>query len=375
MSFTPEDARHMARALALARRGLYTTDPNPRVGCLIVKDGRVVGEGWHERAGLPHAEVRALEAAGAAARGATVYLTLEPCCHQGRTPPCTDALIGAGVARVVAAMEDPNPKVAGKGFAALAARGITVEQGLMAAEAEALNPGFASRMRRGRPYVRVKLAASLDGRTALADGRSQWITGEAARADVQRWRARSSAVLTGVGTVLADDPSLTVRAFDIGRQPLRVVLDTRLRTPPTARLLRLPGKTLIATAADTAAAEAAERASALRAAGAEIVVLPRTAPPERGGVSLPALFEELARREVNEVLVEAGPTLSGALVAARLVDELLLYYAPHLLGDSARGMFVLPPLAEMAARIEMDIYDVRAVGRDWRVMAKVASSK
>lgn len=364
MSFSPDDARYMARALVLARRGLYTTDPNPRVGCVIVRDGRVVGEGWHVRAGEPHAEILALAVAGDQARGATVYLTLEPCCHHGRTPPCSEALIAAGVARVVAAMEDPNPKVAGKGFAALAAHGILVEHGLMAAEAQALNPGFVQRMRSGRPYVRLKLAASLDGRTALASGEAKWITGEAARADVQRLRARSSAILTGIGTVLADDPSLTVRAFDIGRQPLRVVLDEQLQMPATARLLRLPGKTVI-----VAAGNDAERAMALRQAGAEIVVLPATAD---GRVSLPALMQELARREVNEVLVEAGATLCGALLRANLVDELVLYYAPHLLGDSARGMFALPPLADMAGRIEVQITDVRPVGRDWRLIASVA---
>ena len=227
MSFSGDDARHMARALVLAARGLYTTDPNPRVGCVLVKDGQVVGEGWHERAGEPHAEVHALRAAGAAARGATAYVTLEPCCHHGRTPPCTRALIEAGVARVVAAMPDPNPRVASQGVAELERAGIKVEIGLLAAEAERLNPGFISRMTRDRPYVRVKLAASLDGRTALASGESKWITGESARADVQRLRARSSAILTGVGTVLADDPSLTVRDIEINRQPLRVVVADR----------------------------------------------------------------------------------------------------------------------------------------------------
>ncbi len=367
MSFTPEDARHMAHALALARRGLYTTDPNPRVGCVIVRDGRVVGEGWHVRAGEPHAEIHALAAAGARARGATVYLTLEPCCHHGRTPPCSDALINAGIARLVAAMEDPNPKVAGKGFAALAKHGIAVEYGLMAAEAQALNPGFVMRMRYGRPFVRLKLAASLDGRTALASGESKWITGEAARADVQRWRARSSAILTGIGTVLADDPSLTVRVFDIGRQPLRVVLDAQLRTPPTACLLRQPGKTLIAAASNDAG-----RALALRQAGAEIIVLPSVAD---GGVSLPALMQELAGRELNEVLVEAGATLCGSLLTTGLVDELVLYLAPYLLGDSARGLFHLPPLRRLEDRIALEITDVRGVGRDWRVIARVRRDK
>ena len=264
MIFTDTDARHMARALELARRGLYTTDPNPRVGCVIAKDGKIVGEGFHARAGEPHAEINALRAAGAAARGATVYLTLEPCCHHGKTPPCTEALIAAGVARVVAAMQDPNPRVAGQGFAELKQAGIGNASGLMQSEAEVLNPGFISRMQRGRPFVRVKLAASLDGRTALANGESKWITGEPARADVQHWRARSSAILTGIGTVLADDPSLNVRAFDVGRQPLRVVLDSQLQMSPKAKMLALPGATLVVTASNDAA-----RAEALRQAGAD----------------------------------------------------------------------------------------------------------
>ena len=243
-SSTAADAVFMARALQLAQRGLYTTDPNPRVGCVIAKDGHIIGEGWHERAGGPHAEIHALNAAGPQAKGATAYVTLEPCCHHGRTPPCSVALIEAGITRVVAAMTDPNPLVAGQGAAALSAAGLRVETGLMQLQAEALNPGFISCMRRDRPYVRAKLAASLDGRTALAHGESRWITGEAARADVQVLRARSSAILTGIGTVLADDPSLTVRAFDIGRQPLRVVLDSQLRMPVTAKMLTLPAEGL-----------------------------------------------------------------------------------------------------------------------------------
>ena len=259
MTFTDTDARHMARALELARRGLYTTDPNPRVGCVVVKDGKIVGEGFHARAGEPHAEINAVRAAGAAACGATVYLTLEPCCHHGKTPPCTQALIAAGMARVVAAMQDPNPRVAGQGFAELKQAGIGAAYGLMQSEAEVLNPGFISRMQRGRPFVRVKLAASLDGRTAMANGGSRWITGEPARADVQHWRARSSAVLTGIGTVLADDPSLNVRAFDVGRQPLRVVLDSQLRMSPKAKMLALPGATLVVTASNDAAHTAALR--------------------------------------------------------------------------------------------------------------------
>ncbi len=362
MSFSGDDARHMARALVLAERGLYTTDPNPRVGCVLLRDGQVVGEGWHERAGEPHAEAHALRVAGALARGATAYVTLEPCCHHGRTPPCTRALIDAGVVRVVAAMPDPNPKVASRGVAELERAGIRVEIGLLAAEAERLNPGFVSRMTRGQPYVRVKLAASLDGRTALASGESKWITGAAARADVQRLRARSSAILTGVGTVLADDPSLTVRDIEVSRQPLRVVVDGNLSMRADARLLVLPGKTLVVTAADDA-----DYAEPLLEAGAEVMVLAAGA----GQVDLPLLMQDLATREVNELLVEAGATVCGALLEAGLVDELVLYLAPHLLGSSARGLFNFPALESMADRVALDITDVRAVGKDWRITARI----
>ncbi len=359
------DAAYMARALQLAQRGLYTTDPNPRVGCVIVRDGHLIGEGWHERAGAAHAEIHALNAAGEKARGATAYVSLEPCCHHGRTPPCTEALIQAGIARVVCAMSDPNPRVAGQGLAALTAAGLRVESGLMQAQAEALNPGFIRRMRRALPYVRAKLAASLDGRTALANGASQWITGEAARADVQALRARSSAILTGIGTVLADDPSLTVRAFDIGRQPLRVVVDGRLRMPATANMLRLPGTTLVVTARDDAAAS-----QRLVEAGAEVLLLPA----ESGRVDLAALMRHLALRQVNELMVEAGPGLCGALLAAHLVDELVIYYAPHILGSSAQGMFTLPGLTDMQQRLALQIQDVRAVGDDWRMTARVVGA-
>lgn len=359
---SPDDVRHMARALQLAKRGLYTTDPNPRVGCVIVRDGQVVGEGWHRRAGEPHAEVHALVAAGLQARGATAYVSLEPCCHHGRTPPCSEALVKAGIARVVAAMPDPNPRVANQGIADLKKAGIRVDIGLLQAESERLNPGFISRMTRGRPYLRVKLAASLDGRTALANGESKWITGEAARADVQRLRARSSAILTGIGTVLADDPSLTVRDLDIDRQPLRVVVDPQLRMRPAARMLTLPGATLVVTSA-----EQANNAAALRAAGAEVFCLPVV--PER--MNLKLLLEHLAAREVNEVLVEAGATLCGELLRAGLVDELVLYLAPHLLGSGARGLFNIPSLEDMADRVALDIQDVRAVGKDWRITAKL----
>ncbi len=356
----------MARALQLAENGLYTTDPNPRVGCVIVNNGTIIGEGWHERAGLPHAEVLALNAAGAHARGATAYVTLEPCCHHGRTPPCTDALLDAGIARVVAAMQDPNPRVAGQGAGQLSGAGIGVEIGLLEAQARTLNPGFIQRMQHGRPYVRVKLAVSLDGRSALANGESKWISGEAARRDVQRWRARSSAVMTGIGTVLADDPSLTVRTDELaGRQPLRVVVDSGLRLPNGAKLLIQPGAVLVATASDDT-----ERSSALRVAGAEIAVV-RGAD---GHVDLAALLVELARREINELLVEAGARLSGALLHAGLVDELIVYLAPHVLGAGARGMFEIPSLTQMSARVPLAISDVRAVGADWRITAKLVKN-
>ena len=356
------DAQFMAQALQLARRGLFTTDPNPRVGCVIAKDDQVVGTGWHARAGEPHAEIHALQVAGEQARGATAYITLEPCCHHGRTPPCTRALIEAGVARVVAAMVDPNPQVAGKGMETLREARIGVETGLMQAQAEALNPGFISRMRRGRPYVLAKLAVSLDGCTALAQGESRWITGAPARADVQALRARSSAIVTGIGSVLADDPSLTVREFDIGRQPLRVVVDSALRMPTTAKMLSLPGTTLIVTAR-----QQAENADRLLAAGAEVLYLPAM----DGSVDLPGLMRHLAAREVNELMVEAGARLCGALLEAGLIDEIVIYYAPHILGSTAHGMFAIPGLENMQQRHALKIQDVRAIGDDWRVTARV----
>ena len=356
------DAQFMAQALQLARRGLFTTDPNPRVGCVIAKDDQVVGTGWHARAGEPHAEIHALQVAGEQARGATAYITLEPCCHHGRTPPCTRALIEAGVARVVAAMVDPNPQVAGKGMETLREARIGVETGLMQAQAEALNPGFISRMRRGRPYVLAKLAVSLDGRTALAQGESRWITGAPARADVQALRARSSAIVTGIGSVLADDPSLNVREFDIGRQPLRVVVDSALRMPTTAKMLSLPGTTLIVTAR-----QQAENADRLLAAGAEVLYLPAM----DGSVDLPGLMRHLAAREVNELMVEAGARLCGALLEAGLIDEIVIYYAPHILGSTAHGMFAIPGLENMQQRHALKIQDVRAIGDDWRVTARV----
>ena len=362
----------MARAVRLARAGLYTARPNPRVGCVLVRDGRIVGEGAHLRAGGPHAEIHALDAAGDDARGATAYVTLEPCAHQGRTPPCADALVAARVARVVAAHIDPNPRVAGQGLARLADAGIATASGLLAAEAEALNPGFVKRMRAGRPWVTVKLAQSLDGRTALASGESRWITSAAARQDVHRLRARSCAILTGAGTQRADDPALTVRLepddlpdhFDHDlHAPLRVVLDPALGTAPDARLLQAPGRVLVLTAVDRPAL-----AAALEAAGAEVLRVPG----EPAGLDLVAVLELLARREINEVLVEAGATLAGALLTEGLVDELRLYVAPTLLGDDARPLLRLPALASMAGRRELAISDVRRVGRDLRITARPA---
>jgi diaminohydroxyphosphoribosylaminopyrimidine deaminase/5-amino-6-(5-phosphoribosylamino)uracil reductase len=353
-AFSVADHAHMARALLLAARGLFTTSPNPRVGCVIVKDGRVVGEGWHERAGTPHAEVHALQAAGEAARGATVYVTLEPCSHHGRTPPCAEALVNAGVARVVAAMRDPNPLVAGGGIDMLTLAGIEVAVGLMEAEARALNPGFISRMTRQRPWVRLKTASTLDGKTALANGTSQWITGEAARADVQKLRARACAILTGSGTVLADNPRMNVRDFDIGRQPLRVVVDSNLHTPADAAVL----PALIACHhADPVARTARE------AAGAEVVELPGA----DGRVDLAALLRLLAQRGVNEVHVEAGARLNGALLAAGLVDEWVAYVAPMAVGDDARGLIARRPLATLADAARFRLADVRQIGGDLRL--------
>ena len=346
----------MAQALRLAERGLFTTTPNPRVGCVIVRDGDVVGEGWHEKAGEPHAEVHALRAAGEKAGGATAYVSLEPCSHHGRTPPCANALIDAGIKRVVAAMRDPNPQVSGRGLDLLTLAGVMVQVGLLESEARELNIGFAARMTRGRPWLRLKTASSLDGKTALLNGTSKWITGEAARTDVQRWRARSCAILTGVGTVLADDPRMNVRDVQAGRQPLKVIVDSHLATPPTARILA--GGALI-----FCAEAGSERRAALEAAGAEVVELPNAA----GRVGLSALMLELARRGINEVHGEAGATLNGALLDAGLVDEWLAYFAPLALGHEARGLFNLPALADMAGRRGFDILDATKVGADLRL--------
>jgi len=360
--FTGEDHAYMARALRLAERGLCTTTPNPRVGCVIVKDGKVVGEGWHQRAGEPHAEIHALRQAGAAARGATVYVTLEPCSHHGRTPPCANALIDAGVARVVAAMRDPNPQVSGRGLDLLTLAGIQVQVGLLEAEARELNIGFVSRMTRGRPWLRLKTAASLDGKTALENGESKWITGEAARADVQHWRARSCAILTGVGTVLADDPQMNVRLPGSERQPLRVVVDSGLRTPPTARILEGGGALLVCQDADAAAA----RLEALLQAGATVLELPGPG----GRPDLGLLLEELARRGINEVHAEAGAVLNGALLQAGLVDEWVAYQAPVALGHHARGLFEVPALTDMGGRWRFGLHDVRRLGVDLRLVLR-----
>jgi diaminohydroxyphosphoribosylaminopyrimidine deaminase/5-amino-6-(5-phosphoribosylamino)uracil reductase len=403
----------MARALRLAARGLYTTQPNPRVGCVIARDGEIIGEGWHDRAGEPHAEVFALRAAGARARGATAYVTLEPCAHYGRTPPCADALVEAGIARVVAACEDPNPKTAGGGLRRLREAGIEVQVGLMNDAARELNRGFFSRLERGRPWMRVKLAMSLDGRTALGSGASKWITGEAARADVQRWRARSSALLTGAGTARADDPRLTVRlpaseplslrergwgegsggvgrfnisepspdatrphgAVSEGRQPypkeegnsfippLRVVLDAKLDSlPANAHLHAGSAPTLVLHAPDAKPRDD-------RHARAELAAVPVDV---QGRFDLAATVHLLATREINELQVEAGPSLCGALLDAGLVDELLLYVAPVLLGDLARPLLHLPPLAEMAGRKSLRLLDQRMLGADVRLLLRPA---
>lgn len=359
--FSAADHEFMARALRLAENGLYSTTPNPRVGCVIVKAGRIVGEGWHQRAGEAHAEVHALRAAGTDARGATAYVTLEPCSHHGRTPPCADALIKAGVARVVAAMHDPNPEVAGNGLARLMAAGIGVESGLLEVEARELNIGFVSRMMGGRPWVRMKLAASLDGKTALENGASQWITGPQARQDGHLWRARACAILSGIGTVRDDDPQLNVRGVETSRQPLKVVVDSRLQIPVGARLLH-GGPVLLA-----CAGEEAEKSATLRARGAEVICLPDVA----GKVDLPALLQELGRREINELHVESGCRLNGALLAGGLVDEVLLYLAPCLIGDAARGLFGSPALESLAGKHRLAIRDVRLIGDDVRIVARL----
>lgn len=359
----PED--YMRRALQLAERGLYTTTPNPRVGCVIVDEaGEIIGEGWTQPAGQNHAEVQALldaAARGKSAVGATAYVTLEPCSHFGRTPPCSDALSSAGIVRVVAAMEDPNPLVCGKGFERLAVAGIAVSSGLLEEQARALNEGFISRIVRGRPFVRLKIAASLDGKTALSNGVSKWITGDAARTDAHHWRSRSCAVLTGIGTVLADNPWMNVRAVETPRQPRRIVLDSQLRTPPDANILQ-GGNTLIVTASDDAS-----RRQALENAGAEILHLPA----DNGQVDIAALLLTLGQR-TNELLIEAGAALNAAFMQSGYVDEYLLYLAPTFLGDPARGLAMLPAFEKLEERIALRFHAVEQVGEDLRVLARPA---
>lgn len=367
-----DDIRHMAAAIGLARRGLYSTQPNPRVGCVLVQEGRVIGAGWHERAGEGHAEIRALEDArsrGESTQGAVAYVSLEPCCFHGKTGPCSQALIDAGVGTLVYGMEDPNPKVAGAGLTQLRAAGVEVRGPVLESEARALNPGFIKRMAQGLPFVRIKMAMSLDGRTAMASGESKWITSAPARADVQRLRARSSAVVTGVGTVLHDDPSMNVRAAELevpegystrSEQPLRVVLDSQGRLPPNAEILQIPGELLLVHAASS-------------------VSLPSKVPTSvsqlqlndgSGRIDLRRLLKELAKRQCNEVLVESGATLAGQFIQQGLVDELVIYMAPKLLGSSARPLFDLP-LDTMAAQLGLCISDVRAIGQDWRITATI----
>ena len=344
----------MRRALALAEKGLFSTTPNPRVGCVVTQGERVIGEGWHEKAGGPHAEVLALEQAGSLAGGATLYVTLEPCHHQGRTPPCTDLLLKRKVSRVVAAMRDPNPQ-AGHGGEALAAVGVRFEHGLLEEEARELNIGFVSRMTRGRPWVRMKIAATLDGRTALASGKSQWITGAQARQDAHRWRARACAILTGIGTVKADDPRLTVREVPTPRQPLRVIVDSRLEAPSSARILQ--GERALVFSG---------KPGTLR--NAEVLALPNAA----GKVDLPRMLEELGRRGINELHVEAGFRLNGSLLREGCVDELLVYLNPSLLGDAAQGMVDLPAIDSLEARPKLRLLSVERIGEDLRLLARPA---
>ncbi len=361
--FSANDHHYMSLALRLAERGLYTTDPNPRVGCVIVRDDVVVGQGWHRAAGEPHAEIHALQQAGDKARGASVYVTLEPCSHHGRTPPCAEALINAGVARVVVAMQDPSPKVAGQGIDLLKSGSIGVGVGLLQPQAEALNPGFVSRFNRGRPYVRCKLAMSLDGRTAMASGESKWITSESARADVQKLRASSSVILTGIGTVLADDPRMNARLDCEVKQPDRVVLDTNLRMSAKARMIAQPGITWLAHHCQDQ-----DKQAVLEQSGARMLTLAS----KEDRIDLHALLSALHDLEYNEVLVEAGPTLSGAFLQAGLIDELIVYLAPHLMGHGGRALLHLPGIESMQQRIALRMTDVRHVGDDLRLTYTLA---
>lgn len=392
--FSEADRLHMARAIALAHRGLYTAHPNPRVGCVLVRDGQRVGEGWHARTGGPHAEAHALDLAGESARGATAYVSLEPCCHVGRTDPCTERLREAGIRRVVAAMLDPDPRVRGRGAAFLGENGIPIETGLMEREAAELNLGFSLRMHRRRPFVRCKLAMSMDGRTGLANGESRWITGPPARTDAHRLRARSGAILTGIGTALHDDPALTVRHVDAGelypddavappiQQPLRVVLDSSLRLPPQAVLVREAGESLVLHAGSSMADDASPstarsrsgleaRAQALRKAGAQVQQMPSPAEPSGTGLIDPtAVLNLLAERGINEVLLECGPTLAGAMLSRGLVDELVIYMAPCLLGPDAQPLLDLAPLTAMSSRRQFQWIEQSRLGDDLRLVLR-----
>ncbi len=362
--FSAVDHQMMAEALSLARKGIATTQPNPRVGCVIVKNEEVIAHSWHKKAGCEHAEVLALQQAGEQAKGAVVYVTLEPCSHHGRTPPCADALIEGGVDEVIIAMEDPNPLVAGQGIKKLEQAGIKVRSGLLRQQAIELNRGFVRRMKYGRPWVTVKFGASLDGRTAMHNGESQWITGPAARADVQRLRAASSAILTGAGTVLTDDPSLTIRLNGSARQPLRVVLDSNLSIPDRAKIYSDGHPLLLATVLD----EKDDRFQQLRRHGIDIRSFPAD---ESGRVNAKCLLQSLAADYLcNEILVEAGSVVCGKLLANELVDEIVLYFAPVLMGSGARGMFDIPELDTMVQRIHMAVKDVRPVGKDWRFIVQ-----
>ncbi|MGZ4970249.1 MAG: bifunctional diaminohydroxyphosphoribosylaminopyrimidine deaminase/5-amino-6-(5-phosphoribosylamino)uracil reductase RibD [Methylobacter sp.] len=353
----PRDAFYMAQAISLAKKGRYTTDPNPRVGCVLVRDDKVIGQGWHVKAGQGHAEVEALKNLPDA-QGATAYVTLEPCSHQGRTPPCSDALIKAGVSRVVAAMQDPNPKVSGSGLEKLKAAGIEVSCGLLKEDALALNRGFIKRMTDNRPFVRSKLAMSLDGRTAMASGESKWITSNEARADVHRLRAESSAILTGINTVLTDDPALNARIGEDVLQPVRVVLDTHLNMPVNVQMAKLPGRSLILTCAQNQ-----QKQQKLEQAGFEVYQLSC----KNGRLDLYAVMAFLAEQQINELLVEAGSVLNGALLAEGLVDEYVIYMAPCILGDQGRGLFNLPGLQKMADKRQLKLRDIRQIGQDLRL--------
>ncbi|MCB1948877.1 bifunctional diaminohydroxyphosphoribosylaminopyrimidine deaminase/5-amino-6-(5-phosphoribosylamino)uracil reductase RibD [Nitrosomonas sp.] len=361
--FSPADYTFMAQALQLAEKGLYTTTPNPRVGCVITQDDQIVGSGWHEKAGQAHAEINALAMAGDKARGATVYVTLEPCTHHGRTPPCVEALIRAAVARVVIAMEDPNPLVSGSGIQTLKQVGIEVQSGLLQEQAWALNSGFVKRMQHRRPWVRLKIAVSLDGKTALNNGQSQWISSEAARIDGHRWRARSCAVLTGIGTILSDNPQLTVRHISASRQPKKVIIDNRLAIPADARVLQGEDVFIF-----TASVEETSKIDRLEKTDtAQVIVF------EGSGrrVNLNSMIETLAKLGLNEILVEAGTGLSGALIQDGLVDELIVYMAPSLLGSEAKNMFQLPEMVNLDQKIALSIEDVRMIGRDIRIIARL----